>query len=113
MCFAGYLGKGVWGKMKDWLERWADESWKNWKEMKGMVYAWVSIRTGKCYIGSTKGTMMERARTHLKLVRRIREKWKEKGEHKLEDKEIMSVHYEIARKPGEWVLIPVTGELQN
>ena len=77
-----------------------------------MVYAWVSVRSGKCYVGSTKENILDRAKTHLKIVRRIREEWKKTGgERRIEDQEAMNIHYEIARKPGEWVIVPLTGEV--
>ena len=94
----------------EWMERW-EGGWGEWETNKGIVYMWISVRTGVSYIGSTKGTMEERARSHLRMIRKVREAWKKK--EKIEDEEITPVHREIAKRPGEWVMIPISGGLIN
>ena len=114
--------RGVWGegegvgkiggKVKEWWEGWTGGEWKEWEKNEGIVYMWLSTKSGKCYVGSTKGIMMERAKTHLRMVRRVKKEWERTGEKKkIDDKEIMEIHYEIAREPKEWVMIPLSGEL--
>lgn len=100
--------------MKDWLLRWTGHEWKEWERSEGMVYMWVSVETGESYVGSTKGTIIERARSHLRKVRKVRKEWEEKGgERRIEDPEVTEIHYRIAREPRKWVLIPVSGEVED
>jgi hypothetical protein len=103
--------KGVWRKVRGWLERWERNEWREWKKNKGVVYAWVLVRDGRCYVGSTKGTLEERARSHLGKVRKVREVWRKK--EKIEDEEVTVIHREIARRPEEWVMIPISGKVMN
>lgn len=104
----------MWDKLREWLLRWTDGEWKRWESMEGMVYMWISVRTGKSYVGSTKGKIMGRARSHLNKVRKVLKEWeKNGGEKRVEDEEVLEVHYEIARNPGEWAMVPISGEVED
>ena len=105
--------RGAWGKVKEWLEKWTEGEWKEWRRNKGVVYMWISVHTEKSYIRSTKGTIIERAKTHLMKVRKIIKIWSEEGQKKIDDEEIMPIHYEIARRPSDWVLLPISGEVKD
>ena len=101
---------GAWERVGEWLERW-EKGWREWRTNKGIVYMWISTRMGECYVGSTKGSMEERARSHLRLARKVRVAWKNRV--KIEDEEVKAVHREIAKRPNDWAMIPISGELMN
>lgn len=102
-----------WRKIKNWWEEWTHEEWRGWRVVRGLVYAWVSMTRKEIYIGSTKGLLMERCKSHLEVVKKVRSWNKEERAKRCKEEMIMPLHKHMAENIGDWVMIPLTGDIRN
>lgn len=109
----GKLKGVIWSKIRDWWRKWTDMEWQGYLVTQGMVYAWVKLDGSHIYVGSTQQHMFGRCRTHLADVRKVLS-WPEDERKQLcKDHYIQPLHEFMSFEPGEWVMLPVSGEARN